>query len=365
MDTEIRFLQALEQDLERVAALQAAGAGGRRGTRGRPRGRGDGGAPRWKQLMAAAAALLAVAWGVGFVAQSGLPSLGGDSEDAAGVAAGPDDTEVEDVSGLPASRDDAGEVPEAAPSPAPGSESFDAAGDPPLVGGRETLGGLQTDLAKIVRNGRMRVEVEDGTFRDARAAVVDIAEDAGGIVLSSKVQGRSGTFTLRVPSATFDATMVELGRLGTVKLEQQTGEDVTEEFVDLAARLRILRARRAVLEDLMTQATTFQQTLLVQRRFDEVELEIERITGRLRFLDDQVERSTIEVEIVEASVPQAQTPEEIENPSLIQAWSRAIQGFLNVLAVTIVGLGYLLPLLIAAGVYFAGREIWRRRGRSD
>jgi hypothetical protein len=364
MDTEIRFLQALEQDLERVAALQAAGAGGRRGTPGRPRGRGDGGAPRWKQLMAAAAALLAVAWGVGFVAQSGLPSLGGASEDAAGSAGG-GDTVAEGDGGLPAPRDDTGEVPAAAPSPMPGSWSLDAIGDAALGSDRETQRAAALDLAKIVRNGRMRVEVEDGTFRDARAAVVDIAEDAGGIVLSSKVQGRSGTFTLRVPSAAFDATMVELGQLGTVKLEQQTGEDVTEEFVDLSARLRILRARRAVLEDLMTQATTIPQTLQIQNRFDQVELEIERITGRLRFLDDQVERSTIEVEIVEASVPQAQTPEEIENPSLIHAWSRAIQGFLNVLAVTIVGLGYLLPLLIAAGVYVAGREIWRRRGRSD
>jgi hypothetical protein len=348
MEYEIRFLRNLEQDLERAAV------------RARRAGRV---ARRW---IPAVAAVLVVAWGIGYVVENPI-SFGGREAMVAldeGGASGGDAREVS--AALEPSRDKGFDASYSPFDP----ESEEALG----VDLEQAAGGLGQptqartdgsrapgDLSKIVRTGRMRVKVDDGTFRDARDAAVTIAEDAGGFVLDSRVEGRSGTFTLRVPARRFDNVMTQLGRLGDVELEEQNGEDVTAEFIDLSARVRILTARRDVIQDLMEQATTLGQTLLLQNRFDEVQLQLERVTGELRFLRDQVSESTITLEIVERTAPQAQ--EQPENPSLLEAWQRGIQGFLNVVAVAIIGLGYLLPLLVAVGVWFGIREVMRRRRR--
>jgi len=360
MEREIRYLRDLEGDLRRAAERER-----RRGSVSRKTS-----AKRW---IPAVAAVLVVAWGIGFVVENPI-RLDTGSGDAA--ASGPADEAP-------------GKVVAASPALAPASldeerTRWGADGDDALTpnlreaeynfgfagfgqGNATTAPDAATgtsfgDLSKIVRTGRMRVKVDDGTFRDARDAAVTIAEDAGGFVLDSRVQGRSGAFTIRVPAARFDAVMTRLGRLGDVELEQQNGEDVTAEYVDLAARMRILRARRDVILDLSDQATTLNQSLLLANRFDEVQLQLERITGQLRFLNDQIAESTITLEIVERTAPQQQQ-EQIDNPSLPEAWKRGIEGFLNVLAVAIIGLGYLLPLLIAVGAWFGLREVLRRRRR--
>ena len=362
MESDIRFLRDLEQDLQRAVV--------------RERKRALGGSRAWKWAPAVAAVLV-VAWGIGAVVENpgALRVFQGSEESTAdgGSAGGGGDAGSRKI------------LPEAAPSPMPveGPESWSvgderARGDGALSGFddvAEEQAGSPTvdrdpasatafgDLSKIIRTGRMRLKVADGTFRDARDAAVAIAEGAGGFVLDSRVEGRAGTFTLRVPAQRFDPVMTRLGRLGDVELEEQNGQDVTAEYVDLTARSEILTARRDVIQELMDEATSLQQTLLLQNRFDEVQLQLERITGQLRFLNDQVAESTIRLEIVERTAPQ-QRQELVDNPSLLEAWKRGIQGFLNVLAVAIIGLGYLLPLLVAIGVWFGIKEAMKRRRRS-
>jgi hypothetical protein len=367
MESEIRFLRDLEGDLQRAAErVRKSRAGGSA-------------ARKW---IPAVAAVFVVAWGIGFVVENPISMSGSDSA-ADGASAGgrgdggvggvaspvPADAPVFGAPEIGNATGDAGGralLPEeqAVPQPttAPGYTFTDE--DARNVGsGDDSAAGSLEDLAKIIRTGRLRLKVDDGTFRDARDAAVAIAEDAGGFVLDSRVQGRSGTFTLRIPAGRFDGVMTRLGRLGDVELEEQNGEDVTAEYIDLQARMDILTARRDVIQELMEQATGLSQTLLLQNKFDEVQLQLERITGQLRFLQDQVAESTIRLEIVERSAPQQQQ-EKVDNPSLLEAWKRGIQGFLNVITVAIIGLGYLLPLLIAVGVWFGARELMRRRRRA-
>jgi len=62
----------------------------------------------------------------------------------------------------------------------------------------------------------------------------------------------------------------------------------------------------------------------------------------------------------------AESPDSIDNPSLGRAWDRAVQGLLNVVAATLIGLGYLIPLLIVAGiVVLIVRSVRRRRVADD
>ena len=84
-----------------------------------------------------------------------------------------------------------------------------------------TAAQAQGDLSKIIRDGRIDVEIANGAFARNVTAVTRIATENGGFVLTSSTQeGRAGTFTLRIPAKRFDATMDRLRSLGTVKVRR-------------------------------------------------------------------------------------------------------------------------------------------------
>ena len=121
-------------------------------------------------------------------------------------------------------------------------------------------------------------------------------------------------------------------------------------------------SRRTVLYGLMAQASTIPETLTVQRELDAVQLNIDQITGQLRYLNNQVAESTIKVDLHEPDAMTA-TTDDIRKPSLGRAVERAVQGFLNVLGAVVIGLGYLIPLGVIAGVVWLGVWVVRRRSR--
>jgi hypothetical protein len=116
----------------------------------------------------------------------------------------------------------------------------------------------------------------------------------------------------------------------------------------------------------MTRATTIGESLTVEKELEDVQLQIDQIQGELRFLNDQVAESTLTVDVREESAPagESQTDGAVHTPSLSRAWDRAIQGFFGIIATIIVGLGYLLPLAVIAGVILAIVRLVRRRGRA-
>ena len=154
----------------------------------------------------------------------------------------------------------------------------------------ETDGAAGQAARVIIREGWMRVEVEDvlAAMAEARA----VAERTGGRVGGSSVSGGGGdensytsaTLELRVPSAAFDRTIEELRELGEVISEQSQSTDVTEEYVDLEARLRNLRAVEERLLGFLDRAEKVEELLSVQRELASTQGEIERVTGRVNYL---------------------------------------------------------------------------------
>ena len=193
--------------------------------------------------------------------------------------------------------------------------------------------------------------------------MIAIARAGGGFVLSSQTQGSSsGSLTLRVPSAAFDQTLVHLRALGVPTSSTVTGKDVTNQYVDYQAHLEVLESRRAVLLRLMAKATTIGETIAVENELNDVQLQIDQIEGELRFLDDQVAQATIDVQLLEQHARSAVVaPGDIQNPSLGRALQHAVQGFLAVLATVVVGLGYLVPVAVLAGIVLLIVMLVRRR----
>ena len=226
---------------------------------------------------------------------------------------------------------------------------------------RRVRRGTQTDLSKIIRDGAIAVTVPTDSFRDQSAKVVAIANQNGGSVLSSTTQsGTSGTFTLRIPASRFDKAMVQLAQLGSVDSSSVQGKDVTADYMDAKAHLKIYLTHRKFLYGLMAKATTTGEALALEHQLQQTQLQIDQITGQIRYLDNQVAEATLRVDLHEPG-SEPKTASDIENPSLGNAFSRAIQGFLNVIAVMLIGFGYLIPLLVIAAVAYAIVRLVQRR----
>jgi hypothetical protein len=260
--------------------------------------------------------------------------------------------------------------PMASPAPVPGDEleglgsfsSMGQSGAPDRAAVAPTIGGLPLgDLSLIVKTARLSVVVERDAFAERFQDAMDVATaNQGYVQTSTSRDGRFGSLVIRVPSSRFEETLRELKELGiAVEGETVSGEDVTAQHIDLQARLRIARARRAVLLRLMDRATTIEQTLRVQNALDDVQLRIEEVQGALNVLDSRVSEATIRVQIRETGVEPLE--KDVRNPSIPGAFDRAIAGFFAVIAGTVVGLGYLIPaLVIGLGVFLAVRFTRRR-----
>ncbi|MGZ8631219.1 MAG: DUF4349 domain-containing protein [Actinomycetota bacterium] len=393
MNTDIRSLQLLERDLEgvavrereRLASLERAhGDGGPGGPRRLPRrGRGGGGGGRnWAGIAAALVAVLVLAGGIGFLSQSRSSdeSGGGDAGGGATRAVG-DEAATATPAPAPASGRDQGAFGVAGGA---AYDAFDALSDEERAtlqasspgtdtsGGRQGVGAApaqQGDLTKIIRDGRIGIVIADGSFSKGVSRVTQIARANGGFVLeSSSRDERSGALTLRIPAKRFDDTMLALRGLageleGEVEFQDITGQDVTAEFIDLGARLDILKDRRDLLRDLQAQATSSAEILRFATLIDDVQLQIENIQGRLNFLRDQVAEATIKVEVRERDVAPEDPGANPENPSLTDSFELAVQGFLRIVGAIVVGLGYLIPLGVVALIGYGVFRLVRRRDR--
>jgi hypothetical protein len=217
-------------------------------------------------------------------------------------------------------------------------------------------------VPRIIRTAELSLVIPPHQFEQRFGDASDIAETNGGYVSDSRTQARSGSLTLRVPSANFDRALRALRQLGTVQVQSIQGKDVTADYVDLQARIRISRARRDVLLRLMQKAVSIEQTIRVQNALDDTQLRIEQLQGQLNVLNDQTSLATITVSLREQGV-QPQT--HVEKPSIPNALERSVAGFVGVIAAIVIGLGYLLPIaLIALVWWFVAVRLRPRRERS-
>jgi hypothetical protein len=196
------------------------------------------------------------------------------------------------------------------------------------------------------------IEVERDGFRAAIGRATRAVAAADGFVVSSSVddeEGRRGTMVVRVPSESFEDVLANLRELGTVQRESVSGEDVSQEFVDLEARLRNARTQEAVYLRLFDAATTIRETIRIQQELEGVQLQIEEIEGRLRYLRDRTALGTISLDLVEAGAA-------ADEGLFRGAWEQAVAMIKGFVAGLISALGVLVPMAMLALV---GLGVWR------
>lgn len=157
---------------------------------------------------------------------------------------------------------------------------------------------------KIIRNANVTLEVTSPTETQRRIA--SIAETHQGFVVTSEATQRKTedptkleinvSLVVRVPATQFNQTMEEIRAAGArVMQEKIAGQDVTEEFMDLEARIKNQKALESQFLEIMKRAGQVEDAMSVQRQLAEVRTEIEKLEGRRRFLENQSSLSTINV----------------------------------------------------------------------
>ena len=157
----------------------------------------------------------------------------------------------------------------------------------------------------IVRTGNMRLVVNDVPI--ALDRIAELAENSDGYVVSSnrwKEEERlAGTIAIRVPSEHFDDVMRALRGLAVeVTSEDTSSKDVTEEYVDLSAKLHNLEATEEQLLRLMQKAETVEEMLDVQRELSRTRGDIEQTKGRMQYLERTSATSLIQVHLEQAKL---------------------------------------------------------------
>ncbi|MDP8922339.1 MAG: DUF4349 domain-containing protein, partial [Chloroflexota bacterium] len=156
----------------------------------------------------------------------------------------------------------------------------------------------------IIRTVSMTIAVQNvqEAFRQAER----IANEQGGLVAGSQLRQDgdrvTATVTLRVPSdsATYQETLARLRALAERVVEEQgQAQDITEEYVDLEARLRNLQASEQGLLALLQRATSVEDILQIQRELTSVRGQIEQIQGRKQALERRADMATITLTIRE------------------------------------------------------------------
>lgn len=230
------------------------------------------------------------------------------------------------------------------------------------------------ELRRVIQTADYEVEVPVGDFQDRYDEIATIAVRYGGYVISSDSsvsdndddQLKQGTITIRVASSgdSFTQAQKEIEKLGKVLAKQVSGDDVSEEFVDLQSRLRNAESQQASLLALMQKAATIDEILMVQSRLDEVQLQIEQLKGSIDYMESMTDYASITVELHEEDVDSAANDSEADGIDwgFIEAVKYA--GWLAVQTVNfvIIALGVIIPaLLIASLVALAGYRLLQRR----
>jgi len=189
---------------------------------------------------------------------------------------------------------------QATPAPSPGG-----AGAVPLPVVAQPEGRL------IIKEAQMNLLVENTNMAVNR--VTDIAVGAAGYILSQRVWDddlgyRHATITLGVPVERFERVLQQLRRLGEVSNEEASGDDVTEEYVDLDSRLESLRTTHERLLSFLDEAETVEEILALNERISEVEGQLSQIQGRMNYLSNRAAFSTVTVVLEPNVTPPTPTP---------------------------------------------------------
>ena len=201
----------------------------------------------------------------------------------------------------------------------------------------------QSEL-RIIKTGSL--EIESSRFDDTDALIRETVEQMGGLVTDRTIYGsdgdRYGSYTVRIPSDSFDQFFNDIAGSCTVTRQEISSEDVTEQYVDLETRLETNQRKYERLLELLDQAETLTDIYSIQSELSDVEYEINSITGTLNGLDSRISYSTITI-----SLEETKSETVIDNTSfgtkVRASFENGLASFMENAELFVIDLAYILP----------------------
>lgn len=186
---------------------------------------------------------------------------------------------------------------------------------------------------KVMYRAELTIEVKN--FTAARDAIERIVNETDGYIVETSQYEEEhtigGYLMVRVPQSIFTDFMHRVEKLADkVPHRQVSGSDVTEEYVDLESRLKAKKAVEKRLLALMENAEKTEDLLQISQDLGQVQEEIEQITGRMHYLDHQVDYAAVNIDITQTVIPRAVSGEK-ERHTLAAAWSAFVASINDVL----------------------------------
>lgn len=237
-------------------------------------------------------------------------------------------------------------------SSAPEVEAKSAEAPPPPPPPGEAKADVALEI-KLIKTGTLEFQTSDlgNTYQRIRNAAQINAGFLSNESTANEYDRIVQHLTIRVPSHNFDK-LVDAVCKGVEHFDTKTIEavDVTEEFVDAEARLKTKKQVELRYQDLLKRANKISEILEIERQIGELRAEIESIEGRLRYLNNRVDYSTLDISFYK------KTPEHrvVEENRFGRAFRNGWDGMVSFM----IGLTSIWPFLLIFGV--SGYFFWRR-----
>lgn len=269
------------------------------------------------------------------------------------------------------------------PGPAP---DYDYAQDDAVSPVPPESGGTGEDASKVpaedrlvIRNVGMRLRVDevDEAVQRLRTITTDAGGTMGDLQISTDDSSpvyryeASGTLgdgaalsayaTVRVPADKLEEFSDQVAGLGEVVRQSASESDVTQEHVDLSARLKNLEAEEVRLREFFDSAKSTTDMLAIERELARVRGEIESLQAQVAYLERQSAMATVVVEFIG---PEAVIKPAGEDWGFVDALRTSVRAMVGTINVLIVLLGGALPLIVLGLIaFFVARALIRRRRR--
>ena len=177
---------------------------------------------------------------------------------------------------------------------------------------------------------------------------------------------RHASYTVRVPAEQFADFCAQVGTLCHVTWQDDSAENISEQYYDTQSRLETAQIKLARLQELLKKAENMEDIITIESAISDTELEIERLTGTLRQYDALVDYATVHLSLQEVyQLSNVEEPATSFASRMGAAFASGWRGFVGTLESLAVALayGWVWLLLLAAVGTVAGRLLWKRRRR--
>ncbi|MCF0095290.1 hypothetical protein B0E54_04149 [Micromonospora sp. MH99] len=211
---------------------------------------------------------------------------------------------------------------------------------------------LRVDQRAIIYTGSMRVQVAnvDAAASEVSAVVTRAGGFIGGDQRRSADADAVAELQLRVPAAKFSGVVEEVAKLGRQESREINTQDVTEETVDLEARIISQRARVDSARRLLARANSITDLVSLENELGRREADLASLEAKKRRLADLTALSTITVSL---AGPAVKTSEEKAETGFLVGLKGGWKAFVTSMTILLTVLGALLPWLVAFGVPLA------------